>query len=214
MAVMTLSREPYSGGSSLAAAVAEKLGYKLVTRKEISKIFQEYGLITFDSFYSSPLNIWERMDDVQQDYMNFLVKVLKHLGYIDNLVILGRGSFSVFSQYRDVVNVRLWAPLELRIEHCMDKEFLDHSEAKKRVLLKDKLRSSFIAHCFHIHKGRMEDAFDFVFNMDKVESSEAVDLLVSSMKNLEGREDVTGNSIKELNVDSILERSIRNVLKL
>ncbi len=212
MAVITLSREPYSGGSTLGEAIAKQLGYTLVTREDFSEIFREYGLITFEEFYSSPLNIWERLDEVQNDYMLFLRKVIEHIGSLDNTIILGRGSFAVFPDYRDVLNIRLRAPLETRIKRCMAKEEIDHKEARIRIEERDKVRNSFIAHCFHVSQANLQNAFDLVLNTGKMGGDTAIGIITAAVCSLETADSDSGNSVKDIKTDPILLDTIRKVL--
>ncbi|NQT58944.1 MAG: cytidylate kinase-like family protein [Bacteroidetes bacterium] len=212
MAVITLSREPYSGGSALGEAVAKQLGYTLIARDDFFDIFREYGLITFDYFYSTPLNIWERINDVQNDYMTFLKKVIRNIGFLGNTVILGRGSFAVFPDFSDVLNVRLWAPLETRIQRCMEKGHLDHEHARVTVEEQDKIRHSFISHCFHVHQSSMQTAFDLVLNTGKITENETNGMIVAAALSLEGSDQKTGRTTKEIKPDSILLDTIKKVI--
>ena len=211
MAVITISREPYSGGITLGAKIADDLGYPLFTKKDFTEIFKEYGLISFEDFYESPLTVWERIDELGMEYMNFLVKVIRGIGAMDNAVILGRGSFAVFPDFRDVINVRFWAPAETRIARCMEKEKTDRNSARKIVEEKDKLRRSFITHCFHLHKSDTANAFDVVLNTSKVSDAGALQVIRGTMEQLKatGGE---GALTKNLPYDRTLTDTISKVL--
>ena len=211
MAVITISREPYSGGRTLGTKIADDLGYPLFTKKDFTEIFKEYGLISFEDFYESTLTVWERIDELGMEYMNFLVKVTRGIGAMDNAVIVGRGSFAVFPDFRDVINIRLWAPLETRISRCMEKEGVDRDKARKIVERQDKLRLSFITHCYHLHQSDIANAFDMVLNTSKVSDAGVLELVRGTMEQLKS---VSGEGAltKNLPYDKVLTDTINKVL--
>jgi cytidylate kinase len=212
MSVITLSREAYSGGTALAEALARKTGFQLVTREDFSAIFRDYGLVSFEQFYASPLTIWERLDEFQNDYMNFLIKVTLHLGALGNCVILGRGCFAALNEYRDAFHVRVWAPQEMRIKRCMEEESIGEEEARNKVETLDKNRSSFINHCFQTSKAQMINAFDLVLNTGKIEKNETLSILQTAFDSFLKAETSEGESTADIETDSILMDTIRKVL--
>ncbi len=212
MSVITLSREAYSGGTALAEALAHKIGYRLVTREDFSAIFRDYGLVSFEQFYESPLTIWERLDEFQNDYMNFLIKVTLHVGALGNCVILGRGCFAALNEYRDAFHVRVWAPQEKRIKRCMEEDSIEEEEARSKVQTLDKNRSSFINHCFQTSRAEMLNAFDLVLNTGKIETEQALPILLQGVDAFLKSEAREGESTADIETDSILMDTIRNAV--
>ena len=115
MCVITISRQIGSSGSEIGKKVAQKLGYHLVDKKTLEKIFIDYGFVNFAEIYETKQGFWERHDNMHLELSDFLQRVIMAVAHQGNVVILGRGSFSVLQGFDDVLNVRIKAPFEERI---------------------------------------------------------------------------------------------------
>jgi len=214
MAVITISREPFSGGSTLGQAIATTLGYRFVDKKVMAKVFQQYGLISFDDFYNSPLSFWELVDETNFDYMQTLRKVIATIGSLGNVVILGRGSFAVFPGFADVLNVRLWAPLDVRVDRYLEQiSSDDRIRAEKEVARLDHIRESFVSRCF---RGNVEraNAFDLVINTGKVREAVARDMIVEALRDLERTLRPIGLFARDLEIDTVMKDAVEKALEM
>jgi cytidylate kinase len=208
MGVITISRKMGSLGSVIGNDVAEKLGMKCVKKDFIAEIMKEYGFARFNEIYDNVPSFWERYNEVRVDTVAFAIKVMEALGHHGNLVIVGRGGFEIFNDYRDVLNVRLDAPKEIRIGRKMLDDNLTKKEAKKYVEQHDKARKAFLTEGFKRPYDDTND-FDLVLNTGYIETDVAVTAICDAYKGLlkNGRNS-DSKSLRYLKIDSVLEKLI------
>lgn len=210
--MITISRLLSSGGKTIGRQVAAELGYYFVTKETIEKIMDQYGMVEFDQVYESAPGFLDRMDNFQENMIEFLRKVIKTIAVHGNVVILGRGSFAVFPDYSDVLNVRLWAPLEERVDRFMEeKNRTARNETKEEVLHQDKIRKAFVERWFHGHPDKT-NAFDLVINTAKTPQESAVRMIVDTARI---KKDLVLNEHKTLStleVDPILLKTVEDIL--
>jgi cytidylate kinase len=212
MKVITISRLLYSGGQTIGQQVAEELGYHFVTKELIEKIMDQYGMVEFDQVYESSPGFLDRMDHFQEDLIDFLRRVIKAIAVHGNVVILGRGSFAVFPDYSDVLNVRLWAPLDERVNRYMkDRNLPSRLEAMEEVMRKDKIRKVFVERWFHGHPDRT-NAFDLVINTAKTTQESAVRMIVDSARIKKDLVLDNHKTLSTLDIDPILMKTIEETL--
>jgi len=91
-------------------------------------------------------------------------------------VIVGRGGQVLLADKRDVLHIRVVAPLELRVAYVARREGLDLDAARRRVQAKDRARTRYMKtqyHCQH------EDPhlYDLVIDSAVLDLDSAVDLI-------------------------------------
>jgi cytidylate kinase len=168
MAVITISREYGSAGSEVARKAAELLGYRLVDKAAIGRILAGYGLVDFDKEYEMETNIWSTFDTRLRTIVTMLERVALAVARRGNSVILGRGSYVALSGLPGVLNVRLRAPFDWRVDRAMREEGLaDRAKAEAAVREGDKVRSSFLSSVYGIRWDSSE-RFDLIMDTSKI----------------------------------------------
>ena len=212
MRVVTISRLLNSGGRMIGRDIAEELGYNFVTKETIESIMEQYGMVEFNEIYESAPGFLDRMDSFQEELITFLRRVIRAIAVHGNVVILGRGSFAAFPDFADVFNVRLWAPLEERVErYRKEAQGISRREAEEEVMRRDKIRKSFVERWFHGHPDRA-NAFDLAINTAKTPRESIVRMIVDTVRikknlSLEGY-----STISTLDVDPVLLKTVEQVL--
>ena len=211
MAVITISRELGSEGSYIANQVAQTLGYHLVDKQTIEKILSQYGFVHFGRDYESVPNFWERLDRVKGDMITMLNRAIQAMASYGDVVIMGRGSFAVLGDYTDVLNVRIQAPLAVRIRRIMaERQIKDMDAAEALIKESDKVRSAFIQTWYGV-RWNQADAFDLVIDTNKVPRDVAVKWIIeaASLKNV--RMGIMPTTQK-IHVDQMLAGVVSDVL--
>jgi len=212
MKVITISRLLSSGGKTIGRQVADELGYYFVTKETIEKIMDQYGMVEFDDVYESAPGFLDRMDSFQEEMIDFLRKVIQAIAVHGNVVILGRGSFAVFPDFSDVLNVRLWAPVEERVSRFMrDENYSIRLNALEEVLRRDKIRKAFVERWFHGHPDRT-NAFDLVLNTAKTPQESAVRMIVDTARIKKDLILENHRTLSSLEVDPILQKTVDEIL--
>ncbi len=168
MGAITISREYGSGGGEVARRLAQQLGWRLVDHEIVVRVAQTLGVSEAEAqahdehvegFISRLLRSMQRVDPnlmsgapvlpvsaetEQNQYQEALADVVKAAITDGHTVIVGRGAQALLAERRDVLHVRVIAPLAVRVGYVMQREGLDQDEAKERIQLKDRSRMRYL----------------------------------------------------------------------
>ena len=212
MRAITISREYGSGGGEIAARLARQLGWQLidhaiieqtaseleVRETEVEKHDEEYvesdrpGILSriLERLAPSasmtggggvlvrPASPGETL--AYQETMRDIITAATASGHV---VIVGRGGQVLLADKRDVLHVRVVAPLEKRVAYVVRREGLDTEAARRRVQAKDQARTRYMQTQYH---SQHEDPhlYDLVINTAVLDLDSAVDQICLA---LEGR---------------------------
>ncbi len=211
MTAITISREIGSQGDWIAEQVAKKLGYRLVNKQTLERIFVQYGFVDFNETYDRT-GFWARLDRHHSDMISMLNRTNQALAAHGQLVLVGRGGFATLKDFADVLNVRIQAPILMRIEQVMHEfNLTEISAAEALVDEQDQLRKDFL-HSAYGSRWNSADEFDLVIDTGKIAPQIASNLLVESVHNLGRKISTTQRSCHELVVDPVLERTINEII--
>ncbi len=156
--VITLSREPGSGGKLIAEAVAERLGLDIFhqqlinamaenadTSTRVIRTLDERGLSMLEDWVSAAISdrhLWP--DEVS----HMLMKVIGTIGRHGKAIIVGRGANFVLPP-ENRFRVRVIAPLEIRVNRVAETYGVDKKVARKRVIRTDSDRQAFVRKYFN-----------------------------------------------------------------
>lgn len=156
--VITLSREPGSGGKFVAKAVAEKLGLELFDEELISamaenadtsarviRTLDERGLSVLEDWVSAAISDRHLWPD---EFSRMLMKVIGTIGRHGKAIIVGRGANFVLPP-ENRFRVRIIAPFEKRVNWVAETYGISNNEAKQRVLRTESDRRAFVRKYFH-----------------------------------------------------------------
>ncbi len=146
MRAITISREYGSGGGEIARRLAQRLGWQLVDHEIVVRVAGELGVseeeVEAHDEYSEGVaaRILSSLQAMQpamfaispvppmttaEGYQEALSRVVEGALATGHVVIVGRGGQVLLCQYRDVLHVRIVAPLEPRIVYVMRREGID-----------------------------------------------------------------------------------------
>jgi len=213
MAVITISRLVGSKGTLIGKEVAKRMKYDYVDRELIQEIMNQYGEVEFKNIYDKKLSIWDRYSGITNGMLDFFKKVMLSIAKSGNVVIIGRGSFVSLREYDDVLDIMIYAPMNMRIKAIMQMRNIDDPEkAEKYILHKEEVRQSFIEHTYNI-KWNQIDNFDLVFNTGKLSPELVIDTIVMAGKNIESRVlDKDSLPTSEIKSDEILDNTVKSLL--
>ena len=170
--VITLSREPGSGGKLVAKAVADRLGLDLFhqelinamadnadTTTRVIRTLDERGLSMIEDWVSAAISerhLWP--DEVSR----VLMRVIGTIGRHGKAIIVGRGANFVLPP-ENRFRVRIIAPLELRVSRVAETYSVSKKEAKRHVLRTESDRRAFVRKYFHSDIGDPAN-YDVIFN--------------------------------------------------
>src|SRR5205823_1360173 len=201
MRAVTISREYGSGGGEVARRLAGRLGWHLVDHEVVMDVARALGVTEAEaeahdehadrlasrillslgvvpSAAPAPLPVELSMD--QPAYDEARRTVVEGATKAGHAVIVGRGAQVLLAPRRDVLHVRIIAPLEQRIQYVMQREKLDHAAAERRIQAKDRDRANFLMSAHHKNPSDAR-LYDLVVNTGVLHLNSAVDLVVLAL---------------------------------
>jgi len=184
MSAITISREYGSGGGVIAALLAKRLQWQLIDHDVVKQVAQMLNISEkeageyderIDSLASRIFKSLRVAHPTRADIIEIPSSVDSHAFYkarteiiegavaTGHVVIVGRGAQAHLAQRRDVLHVRIIAPLEARIVYVMSRESLDREAAHARILQKDQERTRYLETFYHRHPSDPH-LYDLVLN--------------------------------------------------
>ncbi len=188
--VITISREPGSGGRIVAERIAERLGYDLFHREIIQKMAESADissrvLATLDEKRLSVLEDWisELVNERHlwpDQYLKHLMKVVGAIGKHGRAVVVGRGATFILPPEQRF-SVRIFAPLEVRVTNVANNFDVSVEEARRRVLRTESDRRAFTRKYFHADIADPK-YYDLVVNTGRLSINAAQGAVVSALE--------------------------------
>lgn len=183
--VISISREPGSGGRIIATDLANKLGFDLFHQEVLHQMAQsanvntrlletldEKGLNLLEETISSVINEHHLWPD---EYLKHLMKVIGVVGEHGRSVLVGRGGNFILQKER-CLRVRVVAPLPIRVKRVCKEFGLSAEDAKRRVIRTESDRRAFIRKYFYADVADPLN-YDVVLNTEFLSVSEAVEAI-------------------------------------
>ncbi len=205
MRAVTISREYGSGGGEVARRLAQQLGWRLVDHEIVERVARTLGVSEAEAeahdervegFVARLLRSMQRVDPnlmsgapvlpvsaemEQNEYQEALADVVKAAITDGHTVIVGRGSQALLAERRDVLHVRVIAPLAVRVGYVMQREGLNQDEAKERIQLKDRSRMRYLQAA---HNLQSDDPhlYDLVVNSAILDLDSITSLIITALE--------------------------------
>jgi len=203
MRAVTLSREYASGGGEIAVHLAQRLGWRVIdhaiveraaralgTSQEeveahdehaegvLTRLLNDLQYIDPTAMASAPPLGAALSDEAYRDAVKRIVRAAAARG---QAVIVGRGSQVLLAGRRDVLRVRIIAPLEQRIAAVMQREGVDRQEAASRLRTKDRERTRYLETGYHRKPGDSH-LYDLVLNLSRIDPASAVNIICLTLR--------------------------------
>jgi len=144
MAIITISRGSFAGGSAVARELCQQLGYPCLGREDaLALATKDYGIVEEElrkSLNESP-RFWEEVPGKRLAYVKCLTAVLLDQVQDENLVYHGNDGHLLLSGLDDVLRVRVTADLDYRINAAISQAGLSRDKAVAYIQQVDEARS-------------------------------------------------------------------------
>ena len=213
MTVVTISRERGSDGALVGQLVAQHLGYDYVDKEIIEGVFRQYGMTKFNDIYTSTPGILDMVSYTTLYTIAMLNEIIEAIAQRGNVVLVGRGGFAVLGAYSDVLNVRVEAPVSVRVERIMARESLATlDDAMTQVTSDNTMRRKFVQ-MFYSKRWDDESNFDLIVDTGAQSTEAAAQQIVDAVTALQqtpaGKDTVTTAT---LNVDPVLADAVAKAM--
>jgi CMP/dCMP kinase len=206
MRAITISRQYGSGGGEVAARLARRLGWQLIDHEIVAQVAHSLGITQEEAdvhdervegfivralnalqsaalVVPAPVAPLEQAEVVYNDALREVVETAANTGHV---VIVGRTGQALLAGRRDVLHVRIVAPLQQRIIYVAQREGLDEAAAQSRIQSKDRDRTRYLQARF----GRNPDdpmLYDLIINTVVLDLDSAVDLISLALERKAGK---------------------------
>ena len=152
MAIITISRKGGSYGEEIAALVAKKLNYRMVTPEDVHKLASDCdedfkrACSVFEKEAST--GFMERFFFRDPSYLSLFESLNYELAASGNVILVGRGSQFVMADQPGVFSVRVVAPFKVRVERVSKGKNVSQDEA-----------AAYLEHLDHSRRSLVESIF-------------------------------------------------------
>ncbi len=186
--IITISREPGSGGSEIARRLAKALGMDLIGGQIIQHIADSAKMsrrviesldekeVTFRD--NLLMSLFGESRPWPAEYLKHLTRVIGTIGAFGNVIIVGRGANRVLPREK-TFKVRIIAPLELRIKYFMDDSGYTRAEAEQYVVKTENNRKAFVRKYFNVDVADPQ-YYDIIINTEKISIGAATESIISA----------------------------------
>lgn len=184
MAIITISRGSFSRGKEVAEKLAEKLGYKCVSREILLAASEEFDIpeIKLSSALHDSPSVLERFNQGKLRYISYYKYALLKNVINDNVVYHGLAGQYILKDIPHVFKARVLANIDDRVKEVMKRDGVTESKAHDIILKDDKERRKWGLQLYGIDTldSRL---YDMVININKLKVDDAVDILFSAVNN-------------------------------
>lgn len=213
MAVITISRGTFGGGTDLAERVSEKLGCRCISREELIKSASRYYGVKEEEINKAednPLAFWNRWIMAGYNYRTCIRAALfrelaqgdiVYHGYVGHLLLYG---------VPNLLKVRVTASMECRIKSVTEQKGFTSEKAIDYIKCEDKKRAKWTKFIYGVDWDD-PSLYDLVINIETLDVQNASELVVNFARSDKFRD--TPETKKILN-DLILTSEVKAVLSL
>lgn len=198
--LLTISRDFFCGGGTVAKKLAAKLGWNLYDRELMESIAKDRR-VEARAVEELDENVYQYIQDWaneifladyvgQAAYMKSLARILVSIVKDGNAIVIGRGAHLLIPPHKRLA-VRLTAPLLWRVEAYMRRLDAPAEEARTKIAAEDLRRKEFIAHNF---RKDIDDPlnYDLIINTEGMDPSTIQQVIVAALRS---RFDLTDSAL-------------------
>jgi cytidylate kinase len=183
VSVVTVSREPGSGGKLIAKGIAESMDFDLFHQEVIHAMalsakvsarvlesLDEKGLSMLDDWVAAVVHrnyLWP------DEYLQHLLKVVSAIGNHGKAVLVGRGANFILPKEK-TLRIRVVASQGFRVKKVAEQFDLPLKEAERRVMKTDADRRAFVRKYFYADIADPRN-YDLVINTENIAIAEAIE---------------------------------------
>ena len=214
MAVITFSREAHSGTRDLARMLAERLGYRYVSRDELTHaVTLRSGLSrraenaeTEGRALSFIEQLGEQLSGEREAYRAALKVVITEFALADNVVLVGHGAGQFLSDLPGVVRVFVVAPMEERVARVIAEGEVEPDRARPLIDEQDKESAAYLRYLFGID-WLDPHQWDLVINVGRAHATAALDMLATYAESLV-RDESEQSALVQRQITSQVEQAL------
>lgn len=184
MAIISISRQKGSLGSTIGQALKKDLGYAYLDKETLEQhLISKYGFSEkdFDRYDERKPTFWEGFIGGKERYFQLLKASVYDFAQQGNCIIIGRGGQVLFRDFPGVLRVSVVAPMDIRIERVSERFSGDRRMAEHIVRDSDHDRAGF-HHFFFDVNWEDHHLYDLVINTRYLTVEKGVQLIKDALQ--------------------------------
>jgi cytidylate kinase len=178
MAIITISRWSFSKGQEIAAKVADKLGYRCISRRVLLEASEEFNIPEVKlvrALHDAP-SILDRFTHGKERYVAFIRQAFLEQVQADNVVYHGLAGHFFVEGVRHVLKVRVFADFEERVAQEQKSESISREMAIRTLTKDDEERRKWSRALYGVDTAQAT-LYDMVMHLLKFDVQDVVDLI-------------------------------------
>ncbi len=178
MSIITISRGTYSKGKEIAEKLADRLGYRCISRDVLLEASHEFNIPEVKlvrALHDAP-SVLNRFTYGKEKYVAFIRKDLLERVLDDNIIYHGLAGHFLLREVPHILKVRVVANLDDRVKEEMKRENISAKEARRILKKDDEERRKWSLSLYGIDTADAS-LYDIVIHIDKLKVDDAVDIL-------------------------------------
>ena len=186
MAIIAISRGTFGGGKALAERVAQRLGYKCISREMLRDAARDYGvpLDELSKALSQPPGILKGSDPARTKYLAYIRVELFKAIKDENVVYHGLAGHLLLEDVPHVLRILVIANMEFRIRAAMERTDLTRPEAIDFIKKVDEKRNKWVKYLYNVERNDPH-LYDLVINLDRLDIDDACEILCANARQRE-----------------------------
>ncbi|HDR15508.1 MAG TPA: cytidylate kinase-like family protein [Desulfobacteraceae bacterium] len=183
MAIVTISRGSYSKGKEVAEKVAERLGYRCISRDVLIEASQDFNVpeIKLIRAVQDAPSIFKALEYGKEKYIAYIKAALLKQLLADNVVYHGLAGHFFVSGISHVLKVRIVADLEDRIRLEMAREGIIYEKAMALLQKDDEERRKWGRDLYGIDTWD-PSLYDLVIHIKQLSTDDATKIIVDTVQ--------------------------------
>lgn len=154
--VVTIARQFGSLGRPIAKEVSETLGIEYFDRDIVEMAAKQLNLPVSTisnveenarpAFFNMSYPLGMGTTEIQDSVFAAQSKIIAGLAEKQSCIIVGRCSDYILKDFKNIINVFIYAPYPARLRNCVERLNMQPAEAKKMIADVDKARESYHRH--------------------------------------------------------------------
>jgi len=210
MFAIAISRGSLSAASQLAEGLQARLGGTIVTREEVIRAADNYGLEETGLREEHILKqhapgFWERYTDARRHYLACFRATLLDFVLKGSLIYHGNLAHILLDDVPFVLRVRVNAPLENRVKMLVAEHGLSEADAIAKINETDQHRKRWVQFLYDVDT-RDPVLFDIVLNLQRMVIDDAIEMVAAEVANEQFQSsDKSLKTVRDLHLASVAE---------
>ena len=190
MAIITISRQLGSLGDEIAAALASRLGWELVTRQILLERYLKDMITNKDHhIFEESAKAYLKEYQSGKTYLNLIEDKLYNLTARESVVMVGFGSQVIFADHDDALHLRIVAPETIRINRVKKQYHVADDEARRILITADRKHKRFVSTVFETDLTDF-NLYDLTMNTAQLSVATCVAAILGAYQDLKAHRDL------------------------